>query len=71
MRKLIFTLIFSLSLFAVRPAFAYPAAGVTNNEIILRFPESATFRVTLTGEAEITSRAQSRSAQSRQLEGGK
>jgi hypothetical protein len=55
MRKLIFTLIFSLSLFAVRPAFASPAAGVKDNEIILRFPESATFRATLTGEAEITS----------------
>jgi hypothetical protein len=55
MRKLIFTLIFSLNLFAVPPASAFPAAGVTSNEIILRFPESATFRATLTSEVEITS----------------
>ena len=55
MRKLIFTLIFSLNLLAVSPASASPAAGVTDNEIILRFPESATFRATLTSEAEITS----------------
>jgi hypothetical protein len=55
MRKLIFTLIFSLSLSAVRLASASPAADVTNNEIILRFPESATFRATLTGDTEITS----------------
>ena len=55
MWKLILTLIFSLSLFAVPPAFASPAAGVTNNEIILSFPESATFRATLTSDVEITS----------------
>ena len=55
MRKSILTLLLSLSLFAVTSAFDSPALGVTDNEIILRFPESATFRATITSEAEITS----------------
>ena len=55
MRKLIIGLFLSLSLFTVTPAFASPLPEVTSNEIILNFPNSATFRATLTSEAEITS----------------
>ncbi len=55
MRKLITTLCLSLSLLTVASAFASPTADVTENEIILNFPESATFRATITSDAEITS----------------
>lgn len=55
MRNLILALALSLSLLTVTAAFASPAASVTANEIILNFPESATFRATLTSEADITS----------------
>ena len=55
MWKLIIALILGCSLLTVTSAFASPLPSVTNNEIILNFPESATFRATVTGEAEITS----------------
>ena len=55
MQKSILTLFLSVSLVAVTSAFASAAPGVTNNEIILNFPESATFRATFTSEADITS----------------
>lgn len=54
MRKFI-ALIFTLSLLTVTSAFASPPATVTNNQILLNFPESATFRATLASDAEITS----------------
>ena len=49
------TLCVSLSLLTITPAFALPLPVVVSNEIILNFPESATFRATLTSDAEITS----------------
>jgi len=55
MRKLTFALVLSLSLLTVTSAFASPVPSVTNNEVTLSFPESATFRATISSEAEITS----------------
>src|SRR5215212_6247148 len=55
MRTLMFTLILSLSLLTVTSAFASPPPNLTNNEVVLHFPESATFRATITGEADIAS----------------
>ena len=55
MRKLILTLFLIFGSSNVTSALALPAAQVTANEIILNFPESATFRATLTNAAEITS----------------
>lgn len=54
MRKFI-ALCITLSLLTVTSGFAFPTPTVTNNQIILNFPESATFRATITGDAEITS----------------
>ena len=47
--------ILSFSLLAGTSAFIPLTPQVTNNEILLNFPESATFRATLTSDAEITS----------------
>lgn len=64
MRKIIIALILSvllsgraeaLSLLTVTRALASPLANITNNEIILEFPETATFRATFTDDVEITS----------------
>jgi hypothetical protein len=55
MRKTILTLILSLSLLTVSSAFAPPQADVTDNKVILDFPETATFRATITSDAEIRS----------------
>ncbi|HET9910532.1 MAG TPA: peptidase MA family metallohydrolase [Anaerolineales bacterium] len=55
MRKLTLAILLSLSLLTVTPAFASPLLNVTNNEIILNFPETATFRATITSDVEITS----------------
>jgi hypothetical protein len=55
MRKLIITLFLSFCLIVVTSAFASLALSVTNNEIILNFPESATFRATFTSDSDITS----------------
>jgi hypothetical protein len=49
------TLLLSLNLRAVPPAFAAPLADVTNNQIRLNFPESATFSATLSSDSEIQS----------------
>lgn len=54
MRKSI-ALILTLSLLTGTSAFAFPTSTVTNNQIILNFPESATFRATITSDLEITS----------------
>ena len=53
MQKISITIILSLSLFAVASAFSSSLPGVTSNEIILNFPESATFRATFTSDVEI------------------
>ena len=55
MRKLILTFLLSFSLFTVTSAFASPAPSLTDNEILLSFPESATFRATLSSDGDITS----------------
>ena len=55
MRKLILTFFLTLSLLIVTSAFVFPAPSVTDNEIILNFPESVTFRAAFTSEADITS----------------
>jgi hypothetical protein len=55
MQKTIFTLILSLSLLTVTTAFTPPPAEVTNNEIILSFPETATFRATISSDTDIQS----------------
>jgi hypothetical protein len=52
MRKLFITL--SLSLFAVSAAFSSPVPAVTSDEIVLTFPETATFRATINSETAIT-----------------
>jgi hypothetical protein len=55
MRKIILILILTFSLLNAATALASPPAIVTNNEIILEFPETATFRATLTEDLNITS----------------
>jgi len=55
MRKTILALILSLSLLTVSTAFAPPQADVTNNEVILSFPETATFHATISSDVEIQS----------------
>ncbi|HEX5808050.1 MAG TPA: peptidase MA family metallohydrolase [Anaerolineales bacterium] len=55
MRKSILAVLLSVSLLTVRPAFASPLGDVTGNEIVMNFPESVTFRATLTSDVDITS----------------
>jgi hypothetical protein len=62
MRNFIFTLSLSLGLLTATSAFAFAAPSATseavlwtNNEIILNFPETATFRITAASDADITS----------------
>src|SRR5215216_2045872 len=66
MRRIILTLFLGLNLLTVTSAFVSPVPRVTskarhrtavwtNNEIVLHFPESATFRATLRSEVDITS----------------
>ena len=55
MRNLLILFLLSLCLFTGTSAFAPMAPSVTSNEISLDFPESATFRATFSGDAEITS----------------
>lgn len=55
MRHLFLALVLSLSLLSVTTAVAGPPASVTSTDILLNFPESATFRASLTSETEITS----------------
>ncbi|HUG35102.1 MAG TPA: peptidase MA family metallohydrolase [Anaerolineales bacterium] len=55
MRISIIAVLLSLSLLAVTSTPAYAQANVTENEVIFNFPESATFRATITGGSEIRS----------------
>jgi len=53
--SILLALILSLNLLAVPSAFAAPLADVTNDQIRINFPESATFSATLTSDSEIRS----------------
>ena len=55
MQKTILTFFLNFSLLTVTTAFAYRSATVTDNKIILNFPESATFQATITSDSEIQS----------------
>jgi hypothetical protein len=55
MRNLITAFFLSLSLLTVAPVQASPLAEVTRDEIVLRFPETATFRLAINNSVEITS----------------
>ncbi|HEX9385969.1 MAG TPA: hypothetical protein VF918_06580, partial [Anaerolineales bacterium] len=57
MRKLniALTLCVSLSLLSITSAFSSLLPSVTSNEIVLNFPESATFHATITSYVDITS----------------
>lgn len=49
------TISVSLNLFAVPPAFAAPQADVTNDQPVIQFPNTITFRAKITASANITS----------------
>ena len=53
MQKTILAFILSLSLLTISTASAPPQADVTNNKVILSFPETASFHATISSEAEI------------------
>lgn len=53
MRNLIVAFLLSLSLLSTIPAQAAPTADVTQNKVVLKFPETATFQITVTSGAEI------------------
>jgi len=55
MRNLITVFFLSLSLLTVSTVQAAPSAEVTRNEVVLSFPETATFQLALTNEVEIAS----------------
>ncbi len=55
MRKTMIAFILSFSLLTVTTAFASPLPDVTNNEVVLEFPETATFQATITSVSEIQS----------------
>lgn len=55
MQKKILALILSLSLLIVSTAFTSPHADVTNNEVVINFPETATFQATISSSSEIKS----------------
>src|SRR5215510_12133615 len=55
MQKTILTFFLNFSLLTVTTAFAYRSATVTDNKIILNFPESAIFQATITSDSEIKS----------------
>ena len=54
MRNLITAFLLSLSLLTVIPVYAAPQADVTQNDVILNFPETATFRLAMTNNVDIT-----------------
>ena len=51
----IFTLILTLSLLSVHPAFASPQADVTDNQATISFPNTISFSAKITANANITS----------------
>lgn len=55
MYRTILAFLLNLSLLTVSTAFASPPAQITNDQVILNFPETATFRASFTGDSEIQS----------------
>ena len=55
MQKTILTLMLTLALLPVTTAFTVSQAEITNDQVVLNFPESATFRASLTSDVEIQS----------------
>jgi hypothetical protein len=55
MRNLITAFFVSISLLTVFPAQAAPLANVNRNEVVLKFPETATFQLKIISDVEITS----------------
>jgi hypothetical protein len=55
MRNLITAFFLSLSVLGFFPAQVAPAINVSRNEVIMNFPETATFQLNLSNEVEITS----------------
>ena len=55
MHKTFLAFVLNLSLLIVTTAFRLPHAQITNDQVVLSFPESATFRASFTSDAEIQS----------------
>jgi hypothetical protein len=55
MRKLITALFLSLSVLTTFPAQAVPLIDVSQNEVVLNFPETATFQLKISSDVEIKS----------------
>lgn len=55
MRNLIVSFFLGISLLTVSQAHAAPLTGVTRNEVVLNFPETATFRLALTDNVDVSS----------------
>ena len=55
MYRTILAFILNLCLLTVSTAFASPPAQITNDQVILNFPETATFRASFTSDSEIQS----------------
>ena len=55
MRNLIAVFILIMNLSDVSSAHAAPTVNVTQNQVVLSFPESATFRLEATNSVEIAS----------------
>ncbi len=55
MRNFITAFILGLSLLNVSPVYASPLVDVSQNKVILNFPETATFKLDISGTAEIQS----------------
>lgn len=55
MQKSILAFILSLSLLTVSTAFTSPQADVTDNEVVINFPETVSFRATVSSTSEIQS----------------
>ena len=53
--QILFTLLLSLNLLIVKPAFAAPQADVTDDKVTINFPNTATFSATLKGNSNINS----------------
>lgn len=53
--QILLALVLSLNLFAVPSALAAPQADVTNDQPVIQFPNTITFRAKITGNANITS----------------